>query len=231
MSTEPAHINHYYDTARITRLIKEGHHRNTIGGLWEELGQMQLDYLKTRGLQPQMRFLDIGCGCLRGGVHFVRYLNAGHYYGSDLSQDLLDVGYDVELAGLGLTEKLPRNNLLCSGDFDFSSLGQSFDMAFAMSVFTHLTQNHLRLCLDRLADVMTPGGVFFMTLFHCPDSHPWRDPLTHTPGNIVTQPDRDPFHYRRSHLEQAMDGLPWRLGPIEDWNHPRGQKICGITRL
>ena len=27
--------------------------------------------------------IDIGCGALRGGVHFVRHLDPGHYFGMD----------------------------------------------------------------------------------------------------------------------------------------------------
>ncbi len=33
--------------------------------------------------------LDIGCGNLRAGWRFIDYLEAGHYYGIDISPDIL----------------------------------------------------------------------------------------------------------------------------------------------
>ena len=39
-----------------------------IGGLWDQMGQHQFDFLKKKGLKPQHKLLDIGCGSLRGGV-------------------------------------------------------------------------------------------------------------------------------------------------------------------
>lgn len=56
-----------------------------IGGMWEEIGQLQIDFLKSEGLLPAHRLLDIGCGTLRGGRHFIGYLDAGRYTGTELS--------------------------------------------------------------------------------------------------------------------------------------------------
>lgn len=50
-----------------------------IGGNWEEMGQMQLDFLVARGLAPHHRLLDLGCGTLRAGRHFIRLLEAGNF--------------------------------------------------------------------------------------------------------------------------------------------------------
>ena len=55
-------------------------HRQFVGGLWDELGHWQLDLLRGPGqLTPEMTRLDLACGCLRGGVHFISYLQPGHY--------------------------------------------------------------------------------------------------------------------------------------------------------
>ncbi|MGG6294672.1 hypothetical protein ACQ4M4_09620 [Leptolyngbya sp. AN02str] len=48
--------------------IKAGKHRQFIGGLWEELGQLQFDFLKENGLLPEHRLLDMGCGSLRADL-------------------------------------------------------------------------------------------------------------------------------------------------------------------
>ena len=41
--------------------IEQNRHRNFIGGKWEEIGQLQYDFLLKQGLQPQQKLLDIGC--------------------------------------------------------------------------------------------------------------------------------------------------------------------------
>lgn len=77
--------------------IAAGAHRRFVGGVWDTHGQHQLEYLKSRGLEPHHRLLDIGCGCFRAGHFFVDYLEPGHYYGVDANLSLMQAGYDFEL--------------------------------------------------------------------------------------------------------------------------------------
>src|SRR5215472_262077 len=92
----------YDDKAALEAEVRAGRHRECVGGLWEEVGQLQLDFLVAQGLMPHHRLLDIGCGSLRGGVKLIRYLCAGHYAGIDLHESLLNAGYEIELAREGL---------------------------------------------------------------------------------------------------------------------------------
>ena len=223
-------INNYYDDEGLRTQIAQGDHRQAIGGMWDEIGRMQFDYLRTAGLMPGMRFLDVGCGCLRGGVHAVQYLEAGNYFGIDLSRDLLDAGYDLEIAGAGLQDKLPRENLKATDTFDITPFAQIFDMALAVSVFTHLTLNHLKMCLINVGAAMRPGGRFYVTYFDSPSDHDWASLLRHTPGNKLSFPDRDPFHYQQSDLNGITAGLPWRLEKCADWAHPRDQWMATFIR-
>ena len=83
--------------ARYYRYFDPEWHRRTIGYVeeWEQHGQAQFDYLKSKGLEPQHTFLDIGCGPLRGGIHFIRYLDAGNYYGVEKNAEVLETARDV----------------------------------------------------------------------------------------------------------------------------------------
>ena len=65
--------------------IRRQKHRDFIGGKWSEIGQLQFDFLLESGLQPHHKLLDIGCGCLRGGIHFINYLEASNYSGLDIN--------------------------------------------------------------------------------------------------------------------------------------------------
>jgi hypothetical protein len=54
----------YDDEANITASVARGDHQSVIGGLWDEVGQLQHDFLVAHGLQPTHRLLDVGCGSL-----------------------------------------------------------------------------------------------------------------------------------------------------------------------
>lgn len=221
----------YHDATAVNMAVERGTHRDLVGGMWEEIGHLQFEFLKEQGLLPDHTLLDIGCGCLRGGVHFVRFLEPNHYFGIDLNESLLEAGYRIELANAGLTNKLHRNQLRAVNDFDVSSFGVAFNFAIALSLFTHLPVNSIRVCLERLASVMPPGGRFYATFFEIPDRiESWR-PHRHLPGNVETYGDKDPYHYRAEDFLFAAAGLPWKVGYVGDFGHPRAQRMMSFTRL
>ncbi len=221
----------YYDTDAVASAVEEDGHREFIGGLWDELGILQLNLLTTYGLAPEHRLLDVGCGSLRGGIHFVRFLNSSYYYGTDLNQALLDAGYERELVPLGLQEKLPKENLIADTSFEFGQFNKSFDRALAFSVFTHLQLNSIRICLEKLAKVMRPDGIFHATFFELPKGAECLSDIEHPPGDIVTHGDADPYHYRFADLQYAAEGLPWRVEYVGEFGHPRGQRLVNFVRL
>lgn len=217
----------YYDQAAIAASVRDGQHREVIGGLWDEVGRHQFEFMVSRGLKPHHRLLDFGCGCLRGGVHFVRYLDPGNYYGTDINQSLLDAGYDSEIEPLGLADRLPRDHLLCAADGEgLATLGVKFDYALALSLFTHLPFNKIRTCLERLALVMRPNERLFATFFELPESRPFASPYSN--GIITSYGDRDPYHYRASDLAHAAETTGWHAQYIGEFGHARRQHMMAF---
>ena len=193
------------------------------------LANFQLDYLVSRGLKPHHLLLDLGCGSLRGGVRFVAYLDPGHYYGVDLNQPLLDVGYDKEIVPAGLGGRLPRENLRCIGDFGIGRIGVRFDFLIAQSVFTHIRFERVRECLTKVASTVEPGCLFFATYWRIPEDYPDDLEFKH-PHGVVTHPRKNSFHYKFSALVQAAAGLPWGIEDVGEWNHPRDQQMVVFKR-
>ncbi len=226
-------ISPYYETDELKEQVHAGGHRDAIGGLWEELGNLQMMFLKEHGLQPTHSLLDIGCGSLRLGVQAVDYLEAGNYFGTDISQELLDAGYEKELDS-ELQLKLPKENLAANGDFDFSFLKQKIDFAVAQSLFTHLPMNHIRRCLRQLQAHMHSGGALYATFCICPDHHPINEPLEHPceseagRDNTVSHDYCDPYHYTLSDLEYCAKETPWKVQLIGDWGHPRNLQMVAF---
>ncbi|HXT52374.1 MAG TPA: class I SAM-dependent methyltransferase [Thermoanaerobaculia bacterium] len=210
--------------------IAEGKHRDLVGGLWDLAGPQQLRFLVARGLRPWMRLLDLGCGCLRGGLPLVQFIDPGRYYGIDVNASLLAAGLlEVEVAGLA--DRLPPGNLLRSDALEGWRFGVDFEVVLAHSLFTHLPPAWLRRCLGEMERYVPPGGRFFATYFEWPEGLPAEDPLEHQPGGIVSFADRDPFHYRVEDLRRCAAGLPWELEVIGEWGHPRDQRMALFTRI
>ena len=217
----------YSTTSFSEEELTAGRHREFIGGNWDTHGRAQLDFLVEHGLQPSHRFLDVGCGALRAGRHLVDYLEPGHYYGIDANLELIQAGYDRELTD-AQRSRLPSANLRANDRFD-GDFGVSYDVAIAQSVFTHVSLNHVRLCLYRVAQVMRPGGTFYVTFNEEPASRPVD---TIIPGR--TKPrmtERNVFWYYREDLRWASTIAPWQFRYIGDWSHPHGQMMVELTRL
>ena len=224
-------FSHYYDKKKIQTVVEENNHRGVVGGLWDEIGEMQLALLLKHGMKSDHTLLDIGCGSLRGGVHFVRFLNAGNYWGTDLNGSLLDAGFDKEIVPLGLADKLPRAHLVVDEDFSFPSLDGPFDFMMAQSLFTHLPLNHLRLCLERAEALAASGATFLFTYFELPADARYGVPFKHEVGGVTTFAHKDPYHYKVVDLEHVTKGLGWQLESAGPWDHPRSQNCAVLKRV
>ena len=128
---------------------------------WRRGGKRQLDYLVAHGLRPSHRLLDIGCGNLRAGRRFIGYLDAGNYYGIDISPEAI-LAAQGTLADEGLADKLPH--LTVVDDLTFAFLPTAiFDVVHAHSVFSHSPLSVIDECFANVARVLTPDGAFYFT--------------------------------------------------------------------
>lgn len=204
--------------------IGQGVHRLFVGGMWEEIGMLQFQFLCQQGLQPHHSLLDVGCGSLRGGIHFVPYLNTGNYYGLDINASLIKAG-TRELAAINALSKEPH--LLVDNQFRFSRFVAQVDYALAISVFTHLYVNHIQRCLVEMKQVLKPDGIFYATFFIAPQPlH--LDDIQHEPGGIVSYFDQDPFHYAFSEIQAIAVNVGFTAEHILDWKHPRNQQMIAF---
>jgi len=203
-------------------------HRQRVGGLWEELGKLQFDFLVTEGLKPEHKLLDIGCGCLRGGIHFIRYLAPGNYFGIEKEKRRLDAAFRFELPQEMLAQKNPK--LVHMANFDFASLGVRFDFALAQSLFSHLPLNPIIRCIMNVDKVLRPNGRFYATFFESIGPKFNLNPIVQRQGEPETHFDQNPFHYNREIFEWICEGTSLEVKYIGDWGHPRGQKMMVFVK-
>ena len=218
-------INNYYSRQLTPAQIAAGEHRNFVGGLWHEIGALQFEFLLQKGLRPCHKLVDIGCGALRCGVPIIRYLEEGNYYGLDINASLIEAG-KFELAKAGLTAKYPT--FLVNDKFGIDRFGISFDFAIAQSVFSHLDMNLIIQCLAETRKVLTSSSKFFCTFFLAP----WPGhtaPIQHQPGGVITNSNRDPFHYSFSEMERLAGAAGFSANLIGRWGHPRSLQMLQLS--
>lgn len=213
----------YEDLKAQKKRLDERGHRNVTGGNWEQIGQLQFDALKAHGLQPHHNLIDVGCGTLRGGVHFIPYLEPGRYYGLDANEDFVRIAYDAEL-NADLRARCPLDNFRFNMVFDFDFNDVTFDFACGISLFTHLSTNKILLCLENLRPLMRTGAAFCATFF-LSGGAPKADAVTQV-GRLKTYSYQNPFHYDVPDIEAMARGTGWHLSDIKDINHPRRQQLA-----
>jgi hypothetical protein len=190
-----------------------GGYREYVGGLWDEIGKLQFDFMVQMGLKHEHVFLDVACGALRGGRHFIPYLNRGNYLGIDKQQSLIRAGIKRELGRKLLIAKSPE--FVVSNCFEFGRFHKKPHFALAQSLFTHLTDADIRICLTNLRSFVNPGMRFYATFF-----------ISERPNNNPSKSHSQRlFSYSRVTAEELGRASGWRARYIGDWNHPRDQKM------
>jgi hypothetical protein len=182
---------------------------------WLVLGEMQFEYLVRHGLSPEHHLLEIGCGMLRAGWRFIDYLEPGHYYGLDISPDIL-LHAQKTISGYELQDKLPHLTLVQDLRFEFLP-DEHFDAVHAHSVFSHSPIEIIDECLAHVARVMKPDAFFDFT-------------FDRTIG-VEHQVLNEAFFYRSETLISLAErhGLDARL--MEDWEAgPHQQSKIRVTR-
>jgi SAM-dependent methyltransferase len=182
--------------------------------MWQALGKLQFDFLVESGLKSRCTLLDIGCGTLRGGRHFVAFLDRGRYTGIDISPKAIEYARQL-VHDEGLCDKRPR--LLVNEDLTFREFeGENFDFLLAQSVFTHLPAENIAECLRHVGAVMGRDSVFHFTFNEAPQ---------------VQRTDLKTFSYPFSFFESLAEQSGFHLEDCGDsYKHPRGQRMARLWR-
>jgi SAM-dependent methyltransferase len=182
---------------------------------WLALGQMQFDYLASHKLKPQDRMLEIGCGNLRAGWRFIDYLEPEHYYGIDISPDIL-LGAQRTVTEHGLQGKLPHLTLV--DDLTFAFLPDAhFDVIHAHSVFSHSPLHVIEQCFEHVGRILRPEGHFDFTF----------DRTEGVEHHVLWED----FYYRTETLTALAGKHGLAAEFMQDWEElPHGQSKIRITR-
>jgi hypothetical protein len=180
---------------------------------------LQFEFLVTQGLRPTDTLLDLACGSLRAGIHFIGYLDPGHYLGIDMRIELVIYGVSIELGIDDYRKKRPR--FVISDAFEFERLGERPNFGIEQSIFTHLAAADIVHCLRKLKRQATDDCRFFATC------------------RGVTEPQRNPaqshshavFDSTKQQMTQLAADAGWKFRYLGDWGHPRDLKMAEFRPL
>lgn len=124
---------------------------------------------------PDWTVLDIGCGCGRHAFPFAEFLNDhGSYIGVDVwpegiqwcTKRFEQPNFTFECLDIADNYYYQDSRTAVRNDLTLSFVGDAtVDLAFGISVFTHLTADDLRSYLRELGRVMKPGRAAHFTCF------------------------------------------------------------------
>jgi hypothetical protein len=163
------------------------------------------------GLEKNDLFLDIGTGSLRGSKKVITYLEKNHFYGMDISEELISFAKNRVSKNLDLMQKEPYLEIDDRFRFSRAFPGKCFNFCFAKSVFTHIYPDAVWDCLVQLRKVVHNSGKFYATIF--------KD------NNVkVYHGDVQKMYYNTEWLAETADLAGWSFEEIGDTRV--GQYMC-----
>jgi SAM-dependent methyltransferase len=143
--------------------VKQGLQHATLGSNlqntddWWDAGRVTFNrYLKLAAIAPDAKVVDYGCGSLRVGGHFIRHLEPGHYYGLDVTTDLIEAGKAM-IGDALLVEKAPQ-----FGPIDAAALKKAAafgaDYVISTAVCYHVYPEEAPVYFDNLRQLAKKPG-------------------------------------------------------------------------
>lgn len=210
--------------SKIANHYKHWQENGIAGYPWEKSGEHQFNFLVSKGLKPHHTLLDIGCSCLRGGIHFIDYLDVGNYYGFDKEKELINIALNEVVPQRNLIHKKPVIEVVDNFDQAFLK-GTEFDFMLAQSVFTHIIPELVELCLENIVvPQLKQNGKFYATIHEgdelniSQDKHPWR-----LSGN-----ERRQVFYRADYISDIAADFQLETTYIGQWGPPIDGSDCPL---
>jgi SAM-dependent methyltransferase len=129
--------------------------------------------LTSRGLRPEHRVLDIGCGIGNVALGLVGYLRGG-YDGVDIHPEAIawcqqaitprHPAFRFHRADVASRAYNPRGHIAATA-YRFPFPDQSFDFIFLASVFTHMLPDEIEHYLTEISRLLKPDGMSVASFF------------------------------------------------------------------
>lgn len=154
-------LNRYEDLTLSDADVAAEAYKQHLGGggeKWEQRGRYQVDLMRHFGLRADHRFVDYGCGPVRAGRYFMRYLDQGRYCGCDYNADFIRVARQIVAEDEGLAARAPDLRHVEA----FLEIAPDHDFMLMFSVLNHCKREQRERMLN-FARTARPGSVIVVT--------------------------------------------------------------------
>jgi hypothetical protein len=110
----PAATRAQFHMDQVLREVQHGARHHSLGTnlgsgeeFWEAGASKAMAYMRQASLRRTDRVVDYGCGSLRIGAHFIRFLDSGCFFGLDVTSGFYEIG-KAEIGEALIREKSPR---------------------------------------------------------------------------------------------------------------------------
>jgi len=133
--------------------LEQGRRHPSLGRIaWEE----RFHKFQARvGIRPDDVCVDYGCGTLRMGIHVIRFLNRGCYWGLDIDQELLDRG--CRMLGPQLENKAPNLRVISPATVKEAASSRPA-LLFSLRVLIHVHPDELDEYIGNILTIIRDGG-------------------------------------------------------------------------
>jgi hypothetical protein len=131
---------------------------------WDSMGRHQFDVLVEEGLGKESSLLDVGCGCLRGGLYFIDWIGKKNYYGIEPYKEVLLEGLDYVEADTVADVNWREENFKSNEDLNIGLFRRKFDFVLYQSIFTHTGPKLMREAFRSLNTHLGEGTAYLTIL-------------------------------------------------------------------
>ncbi len=148
-------------------------------------------YAKRFGIEPHHKLVDYGCGSFMTGVHFIRALDAGNYFGLDVTPHFMEMGKDM-IGRAVLGAKCPRSAVIGEQSLAAAVAFQA-DFVISNAVAYHVHPEDMDYYLNNLRRLCAKPGCTLV---------------------LDAMISRSPFRYKLSGWSWPLADFVQRLEPL-----------------
>lgn len=164
----------------VADLVRNGKSHATLGAnldkhdVWWQAGEKPFaKYCRMHTISKDTKVVDYGCGSLRIGAHFIRYLNPNCYFGLDVISDFYEIGQQL------IGEDLLREKAPAFGAISEESVRRAVefnpDFVYSSAVAYHVHPSDAPAYYANLKRIVhKSGSVLFMDASICDEEFRYR---------------------------------------------------------
>jgi SAM-dependent methyltransferase len=160
-----------YQMERVAQKVREGAGHHSLGAnivdpagnkqdFWVAGAAKAKKYMVNTKVQSNERVVEYGCGSLRIGAHFIKYLDPGMFYGVDVTDGFYEIGKAL-IGELMIAEKRPRFDIISEATIE-KLAAFAADFVYSSAVCCHVHPDEIGFYFAALDRITRKAGALLI---------------------------------------------------------------------